>query len=90
MKNCENFGTIKIADGTTPSKTNVGFAGIVGYATNNTSIQNCRNNGAINGYTNVGGIAGYLGKGSTVTDCANSGTITAHDNKGAIIGYDAN
>ncbi len=90
VKDCENFGTIKITDGTTPSKTNVGFAGIVGYATNNTSIQNCRNNGAINGYTNVGGIAGYLGKGSTVTDCANRGTITAHDNKGAIIGYDAN
>ena len=90
VKDCENFGTIKITDGTTPSKTNVGFAGIVGYATNNTSIQNCRNNGAINGYTNVGGIAGYLGKGSTVTDCANSGTIAAHDNKGAIIGYDAN
>ena len=90
VKDCENFGTIKITDGTTPSKTNVGFAGIVGYATNNTSIQNCRNSGAINGYTNVGGIAGYLGKGSTVTDCANSGTITAHDNKGAIIGYDAN
>ena len=90
VKDCENFGTIKITDGTTPSKTNVGFAGIVGYATNNTSIQNCRNNGAINGYTNVGGIAGYLGKGSTVTDCANSGTITAHDNKGAIIGYNAN
>ena len=91
VNNCVNYGTITTPDGTEQSKTNTGFAGIVGWATTNTKISSCENHGEINAYTNVGGIAGYLGAGSSVSeDCANDGEIIAHDNKGEIIGYDAN
>lgn len=91
VKNCVNYGLITTPEGTTQSKTNTGFAGIVGWTTTNSQISSCSNYGNINGYTNVGGISGYLGAGSSVSDdCTNSGIISAHDNKGDIIGYNAN
>lgn len=88
---CVNYGLITTPEGTTQSKTNTGFAGIVGWTTTNSQISSCSNYGNINGYTNVGGISGYLGAGSSVSDdCTNSGIISAHDNKGDIIGYNTN
>ena len=79
--------TIKNVGVTGEIKTTGLFAGgIVAYAYNNPTIENCWNKASItaSGYY-TGGIAGYFE--GTITNCYNTGTVTAEVQVGGIAGY---
>lgn len=84
IDNCTNQGTI----GGTRAYHSGNFGGIVGFAANPVTINNCTNGdnaivkiaGAsktnMNSYGAAGGICGVMvGNGSTISDCVNSGTV---------------
>ena len=63
-----NGGTITI------TVTDNAFGGIVGW-NNGCAIENCTNNGEINGDDFVGGVVGDSSNGGSLVDCTNNGTV---------------
>lgn len=81
---CGNEASIGCAE-------NVG--GIVGYAANNTRLNDCYNIGNINGTVNVGGLAGYLQEWTGTCEIKNSyniGRVTGTTAVGGIVGNQYN
>lgn len=68
ITNCEVSGSV------TGTSSNIG--GIVGYADMRTSITDCTNRSAINGYATVGGIAGWAYTYSIINNCVNLGAVS--------------
>lgn len=66
------------------TKNNVG--GIVGYATGNTTIQNCYNKASISGVSKVGGILGSSDDTVTIENCYNAGDVTGESKVAGIVG----
>lgn len=62
-------------------------AGIVGYANNNTTIINSKNNGKIEGNNYIAGICGIIFYGSTISDCSNESSILGKEYVAGISGY---
>jgi hypothetical protein len=63
---------------------NVG--GIVGFITNNATIDNCDFSGTVSGHMGVGGIAGYVYVNAPITNCSFSGTVSGESYIGGIAG----
>lgn len=85
MIDCHNYADI--------SCSNKFNGGIIGYASANSRIEKCHNEGNITGTTTnstlfgVGGIAGAVSTNGVVTDCYNLGTITGKSSRvGGIVG----
>lgn len=76
---CVNMGSIK--DG-------IGLGGIVGYTNGNVKIEECTNQGIIEGksFVSVGGIAGIC-IGGSVVNCKNENSVTGLSNVSGIVGY---
>ncbi len=72
-------GTVKNLNvsGNVTGVSNVG--GVVGYASNHTTIENCSFSGSVSGSnTPVGGVAGLLFDNSSVLNCHNSGSVSSN------------
>ena len=95
IKNCENNAAKIYAQN--QLNRSMGVAGIVGKNLYGTKIENCTNNGTIQGVYNngIGGIVGYaehLASGSAyIRNCVNNASITGWQNSisGGIIGNNA-
>lgn len=84
ITNCGNEATISC---------NEYVGGIVGYAANNTRVQQCYNNGNINGTSDVGGLVGFLQEWTGTCEVRNSyntGTVTGTTRVGGIVGNQYN
>ncbi len=62
------------------------IGGIVGYSSNNISIENCTNNSEINGKEEIGGIVGFVAKNGKVINCNNKGNVNGDKKEGYRIG----
>ena len=60
--------------------------GLVGGATNGSSVERCLVSGVIVGYTNVGGATGWV-SGSSVLHCTVDGEVNGTNNTGGVAGY---
>ncbi len=88
IEDCTNTGTV--SDG------NDGNGGILGYASNNITIENVGNSGTVDGKRFTGGIVGYASgtdeenKHYSMSVAVNSGTVRGTQDTGGIIGYGTN
>ena len=97
----EYLGRSTVQDSTTDVDINVSTSAEIAYAggiaceVNDSTINNCTNNGDISGYSTynsdpyygysyVGGIAAYMKNGSTIQDCTNTGAVTSGDAGNAV------
>lgn len=65
---CWNAGTMTARDAG-------GIAGQVGYGSDNCTVKDCYNTGAVNGGAYVGGIAGSLKSTGSIENCYNTGNL---------------
>ena len=66
---CWNSGTMTARDAG-------GIAGQVGYGSDNCTVKDCYNTGAVNGDAYVGGIAGSMKSTGSIENCYNTGNLT--------------
>lgn len=65
---------------------------VLGFGASNTKLENCKSEGSVTGYKNVGGIAGIMPyNGNVITSCTNRATVTGSGQNseyvGGIVGY---
>lgn len=65
---------------------------VLGFGASNTKLENCKSEGSVTGYKNVGGIAGIVPyNGNVITSCTNRATVTGLGQNsecvGGIVGY---
>lgn len=65
---------------------------VLGFGASNTKLENCKSEGSVKGYQNVGGIAGIVPyNGNVITSCTNRATVTGlgqnSEYVGGIVGY---
>lgn len=65
---------------------------VLGFGASNTKLENCKSEGSVTGYQNVGGIAGIVPyNGNVITSCTNRATVTGlgqnSEYVGGIVGY---
>ena len=65
---------------------------VLGFGASNTKLENCKSEGSVTGYINVGGIAGIMPyNGNVITSCTNRATVTGSGQNseyvGGIVGY---
>lgn len=65
---------------------------VLGFGASNTKLENCKSEGSVKGYQNVGGIAGIVPyNGNVITSCTNRATVTGSGQNseyvGGIVGY---
>lgn len=65
---------------------------VLGFGASNTKLENCKSEGSVTGYKNVGGIAGIVPyNGNVITSCTNRATVTGlgqnSEYVGGIVGY---
>lgn len=65
---------------------------VLGFGAPNTKLENCKSEGSVKGYQNVGGIAGIVPyNGNVITSCTNRATVTGSGQNseyvGGIVGY---
>lgn len=65
---------------------------VLGFGASNTKLENCKSEGSVTGYKNVGGIAGIVPyNGNVITSCTNRATVTGSGQNseyvGGIVGY---
>lgn len=65
---------------------------VLGFGASNTKLENCKSEGSVTGYQNVGGIAGIVPyNGNVITSCTNRATVTGSGQNseyvGGIVGY---
>ena len=59
---------------------------LVGYATNNSNIENCTSNVSISGGSNIGGLVGYMDNNSRIAGSKNTANVTGTQYVGGIAG----
>lgn len=86
IKSCTNYGTVVITHTKAVANAGNNIGGIAGASTGKgVLIENCSNQGTVEGSSYVGGIVGKL-DGSTVENCPNFGEVTGDQYIGGIIG----
>ena len=65
---------------------------VLGFGASDTKLENCKSEGSVTGYKNVGGIAGIVPyNGNVITSCTNRATVTGLGQNsecvGGIVGY---